>query len=164
MPAEPASEPVPSAPVPGQSASSNSTGNASVNNAAASAASNATAASACAAHRACADLRLDGSCCPAADGTYLGCCDVSMPKPDSKVAMLALPIPAWCAELALETRESSVPWPGSAVFLRFLKFATVVRVPLKLSRRAQPLDPAAVPALARQLVARARLHLEAAWL
>ncbi|CAE7748929.1 Gapdh, partial [Symbiodinium pilosum] len=102
---EPASDPAPPSP---QSVPSNISGGVSANNATAS------AASACAAHKACADLRLDGSCCPAADGTYLGCCDsVSMLLEASDVnthAKLDMPIPAWCAELALHVREISVLW------------------------------------------------------
>ncbi|CAK9084400.1 Hypothetical protein SCF082_LOCUS40039 [Durusdinium trenchii] len=35
------------------------------------------ATASCSAHKGCQDLKLEGVCCPAADGTYLGCCDVS---------------------------------------------------------------------------------------
>ena len=83
----------------------------------------------CAAHRACADLRLDGSCCPAADGTYLGCCDAAVSNVSLRQleaashSKLAKRIPAWCAELSEHARESSVSWPEtcSSVLSGFLE-------------------------------------------
>lgn len=56
----------------------------------------------CAAHKGCSDLKLTGTCCPAADGTYLGCCDVAALEEKVIVAQLTTQtkmLPAWCANL-----------------------------------------------------------------
>lgn len=74
----------------------------------AAAAVNGSADSQCAAHKGCADLKLAGSCCPAADGTYLGCCDVAALQENVILAQLTVKtdvIPAWCSSLP-ETERS----------------------------------------------------------
>eukprot|EP00439_Symbiodinium_sp_Y106_P038971 s6344_g4.t1 len=106
VPASTPAQAVPPAAGPPQAAGAESTANAS----------NASASSACAVHRACADLRLDGACCPSADGTYLGCCDVSASMAQLDAAALdkpSRPIPAWCAEMSRQTRENSPPCTSS---------------------------------------------------
>ncbi|CAE7021795.1 Gapdh [Symbiodinium natans] len=113
---EPASEttpPAPAQPVPQDVASNVSA------SAGAGAGNTSMGARSCAAHRACADLRLDGSCCPAADGTYLGCCDAAVSNVSLRQleaashSKLAKRIPAWCAELSEHARESSPPCTSS---------------------------------------------------
>ena len=72
----------------------------------------------CAAHKGCSDLKLTGTCCPAADGTYLGCCDVAALEEKVIVAQLTTQtkmLPAWCANLPETERAKAEAW-WQAVF------------------------------------------------
>lgn len=83
---------------------------------AAPAAAAATTDSQCAVHKGCADLKLAGTCCPAADGTYLGCCDVSALEENVTLAQLTVKtnnIPAWCSSLPETERSKAPPCTGN---------------------------------------------------
>lgn len=70
----------------------------------------------CAAHKGCSDLKLTGTCCPAADGTYLGCCDVAALEEKVIVAQLTTQtkmLPAWCANLPETERAKAPPCLGT---------------------------------------------------
>ena len=54
----------------------------------------------CAVHPACQALKLAGSCCPAQDGTMLGCCSSLLETDKLRVNSTALP--AWCEKLTVD--------------------------------------------------------------
>jgi len=64
----------------------------------------------CSANPACASLKLMGSCCPATDGTMLGCCSSSLVETE-KTETNSTSVPAWCANL--NTKEKVPPCEGS---------------------------------------------------
>ena len=88
---------------------------------AAPAAAAATTDSQCAVHKGCADLKLAGTCCPAADGTYLGCCDVSALEENVTLAQLTVKtnnIPAWCSSLPETERSKADARPQTSYSAR----------------------------------------------
>ena len=54
----------------------------------------------CSAHPACNSLKLTGSCCPAVDGTMLGCCTSLLETEKLEVNSTALP--AWCDKVTVD--------------------------------------------------------------
>lgn len=71
------------------------------------------ATASCSAHKGCQDLKLEGVCCPAADGTYLGCCDVSALETKVELTVDTKVVPAWCTNLSEEEKAKAPPCSGS---------------------------------------------------